>query len=80
MSSPPLQGTWEVVIHRPVFDVWRVLDDSANLPRWCDFFVKETTGTTTARGAGAHRERYVEEVEAPMLHVELVTRAPHVRC
>ena len=58
MSSPTLQGTWEVVIHRPVLDVWRVLDDSANLPRWCDFFVKETTGGK--EGLGATRECTLE--------------------
>lgn len=58
MSAPPLQGTWHVLVERPLAEVWRVLDDSANLTGWCGFFVKETNGGK--EGPGATRDCVLE--------------------
>ena len=54
MTDIPVQGTWEITIDAPLDTVWAVLDDSSNLPRWCAFMVKDTTGGK--EGLGAMRE------------------------
>jgi len=39
-----VHGQWEILVQAPLHKVWAVLDNSANLPEWCGFFVKETDG------------------------------------
>lgn len=50
----PVRGKWEIVINAPVRQIWTVVDDSANLPRWCGFFVKQTDGGPEKLNATRH--------------------------
>lgn len=50
----PVQGQWEITVQAPVRQVWAVLDNSANLPKWCGFFVKQTDGGPEQLNATRH--------------------------
>ncbi|TPV93241.1 MAG: SRPBCC family protein [Myxococcales bacterium FL481] len=51
MTPAPRQGQWTITAHASLSEIWAVISDSANLPKWCTFMVKETTGGQERLGA-----------------------------
>ncbi len=74
LFTPSVYYESEVVINKPVKEVWAVMSDESKLPDWIEGFVKTELVSGTPNTVGAVSKVYVEDQGQEMVMEETITK------
>ncbi|MCK8523446.1 SRPBCC family protein [Aquimarina sp. D1M17] len=74
LFTPSVYYEREVVINKPVKEVWAVMSDESKLPDWIEGFVKTELVSGTPNTVGAVSKVYVEDQGQEMVMEEIITK------
>lgn len=74
LFTPSVYYESEVVINKPVKEVWAVMSDESKLPDWIEGFVKTELVSGTPNTVGAVSKVYVQDQGQEMVMEETITK------